>query len=247
MCWCEPLAVSMKRDHRVDLGAGAGFRTRFSIIQQSLVIDLGQRRRILSSAPRGGGFVRARYVINHQVEASARLSPSNQAVRICGWGDPARYLGSLAKKVGVTPDCVGLMTAVPIRRLVALREQVDGLWVEGFFTAGVTNAVRAGDAISREQAYGPGTINMVLVTNAQLTRSAMVGAVQVVTEAKTAALFRANVPCSTGKAGATGTGTDATVVVCGDGPSLKFSGTHTMIGMMLGRLVMRGLQKGLRP
>ena len=143
--------------------------------------------------------------------------------------------------------CVGLMTAVPIRRLIALREQAEGLWVEGYFTAGVTNAVRAGDSIGTEQEYGPGTINMVLVTNARLTRSAMVCAVQVVTEAKTAALFRANVHCSRGKAGATGTGTDATVIVCGDGPSLKFSGTHTMIGMILGRLVLRGLQKGLRP
>ena len=108
-------------------------------------------------------------------------------------------------------------------------------------------AVRAGDSIGTEQEYGPGTINMVLVTNAGLTRSAMVCAVQVVTEAKTAALFRATVDCSRGKAGATGTGTDATVIVCGDGPSLRFSGTHTIIGMMLGRLVLRGLQKGLRP
>lgn len=227
------------------LGRGPELRTRFSITQQSLVIDLGQRRRILSSAPRGGGFVRARYVINHQVDSNP--GRFGHPVPICEWGDPARYLGSVAKKVGVTRDCVGLMTAVPIKRLVALREQVEGLWVEGFFTAGVTNAVRAGDLIGTDQEYGPGTINMVLVTNARLTRSAMVCAVQVVTEAKTAALFRANVPCWQGRPGATGTGTDATVIVSGDGPSLKFSGTHTMIGMMLGRLVLRGLQKGLRP
>lgn len=220
------------------------FRTCFAITQQSLVIDLGQRRRILSSAPRGGGFARARYVINHQVDAnpiSGRPVPARE------WSDPARYLGSVAKKIGVTHDCVGLMTAVPIRRLVVLREQAESLWVEGFFTAGVTNAVRAGDSIVTGYAYEPGTINMVLVTNARLPRSAMVCAVQVVTEAKTAALFRANVPCWRGKPGATGTGTDATVIVCGDGPSLKFSGTHTRIGMMLGRLVLRGLQKGLRP
>lgn len=234
----------MKPDIGVGLGTGSDFRTSFSITQQSLVIDLGQRRRILSSAPRGGGFVRARYVINHQVDANRR---SDQPVPICEWGDPARYLGSVAKKVGVTHDCVGLMTAVPIGRLVALREQAEDLWVEGFFTAGVTNAVRAGDLVDTEHAYGLGTINMVLVTNARLTRSAMVCAVQVVTEAKTAALFRANVPCWRGRLGATGTGTDATVIVCGDGPSLKFSGTHTRIGMILGRLVLRGLEKGLRP
>src|SRR5687768_7037563 len=236
----------MKPDIGVGVDAGSGFRTRFLITQQSLVIDLGQRRPILSSAPRGGGFIRARYVINHQVDASPRPRLSDQPVSICEWGDPTRYLGSVAKEVGVTDDCVGLMTAVPMRRLVVLREEVDRLWVEGFFTAGVTNAVRAGDAICTKQAHGPGTINMILVTNARLTRSAMVCAVQVVTEAKTAALFRARVPCWRGKPGATGTGTDATVIVCGDGPSLKFSGTHTLIGMMLGRLVLRGLQKGLQ-
>lgn len=245
MYWLELFAESMKPDTGMRLGVSPELRTRFSITQQSLVIDLGQRRRILSSAPRGGGFVRARYVINHQVDSNP--GRSGHPVPICEWGDPARYLGSVAKKVGVTHDCVGLMTAVPIKRLVALREQVEGLWVEGFFTAGVTNAVRAGDPIGTDQEYGPGTINMVLVTNARLTRSAMVCAVQVVTEAKTAALFRANVPCWQGRPGATGTGTDATVIVSGDGPSLKFSGTHTMIGMMLGRLVLRGLQKGLRP
>jgi adenosylcobinamide hydrolase len=244
MRWLKPFAESMKHNIGVDLGAGSGFRTSFSITQQSLVIDLERRRRILSSAPRGGGFVQARYVINHQVDSNARHSGHPRP--ICKWGDPARYLGSVAKKVGVTHDCVGLMTAVPIRRLVVLREQEEGLWVEGFFTAGVTNAVRAGDWIGTEQEYGPGTINMVLVTNARLSRSAMVCAIQVTTEAKTAALFRAHVPCAKGKAGATGTGTDATVIVCGDGPSLKFSGTHTLIGMMMGRLVLRALHKGLR-
>ncbi len=234
----------MKPDMGTARRAWSQFTTRFSIIQQSLVIDLRERRRILSSAPRGGGFVRARYVINHQVDANPIRS--DPPAPMCEWGDPARYLGSIARKVGVTHDCVGLMTAVPIRRLIALREQVEGLWVEGFFTVGVTNAVRAGDSISAGQDYNPGTINMVVVTNARLTRSAMVCAVQVVTEAKTAALFRANVHCSKGNAGATGTGTDATVIVSGDGPALKFSGTHTVIGMMLGRLVLRGLQKGLR-
>jgi adenosylcobinamide hydrolase len=235
----------MKREINVRRDVSSGFRTHFAITQQSLVIDLGQRCRILSSAPRGGGFVRARYVINHQVDANPRHS--DHQVPIYEWGDPARYLGAVAKKVGVMRDCVGLMTAVPIRQLIVLREQAEGLWVEGFFTAGVTNAVRAGDSVGTNHAYGPGTINMVLVTNARLTRSAMVCAVQVATEAKTAALFRANVPCWRGRPGATGTGTDATVIVCGDRPSLKFSGTHTRIGMMLGRLVLRGLRKGLRP
>jgi len=245
MRWFELLGASMSRDTGAGIEAGSEFKTRFSIVQQSLVIDLGRRRRILSSAPRGGGFVQARYVINHQVDANPRRS--DDPVRKCEWGDPARYLGLVARKVGATDDCVALMTAVPMNRLVVLREQAENLWIEGFFTAGVTNAVRAGDSVGTEEGYGPGTINMILVTNARLTHSAMVCAVQVMTEAKTAALFRANVHCWRGRPGATGTGTDATVIVCGDGPPLKFSGTHTKIGMMIGQLVLRALHKGLRP
>ncbi|MBI3602957.1 MAG: adenosylcobinamide amidohydrolase, partial [Nitrospirae bacterium] len=45
----------------------ASFATTFRLIGQTLLIDLGKPRRVLSSAPRGGGFTKARYVVNHQV------------------------------------------------------------------------------------------------------------------------------------------------------------------------------------
>ena len=89
------------------------------------------------------------------------------------------------------------------------------------------------------------TINIILVTNARLSSSALVGAVQVATESKTAVLLSKNVPSWTGSPGATGTGTDAVVIACGTGPVLRYSGTHTKIGEMIGRLVQRGVTKGL--
>ena len=61
-----------------------------------------------------------------------------------------------------------------------------------------------------------GTINMILITNAALSASAMVTLVQVATESKTAALLAHGVKTWTGQPGATGTGTDA-VVVIGEG------------------------------
>jgi adenosylcobinamide amidohydrolase len=129
------------------------------------------------------------------------------------------------------------------------REQEANLWVEGFFTVGVTNAVRAGEptGLAERQVVpqGAGTINIILITNAALIVSAMITAVQVATESKTAALLEAGVPSWTGRPGATGTGTDAVVVVGGDGPSIRYSGTHTMIGELIGRLVGRAVQKGV--
>ena len=91
----------------------------------------------------------------------------------------------------------------------------------------------------------PGTINLILVTNARLSGSAMVGVVQVATEAKTAVLLHAKVKSWTGKSGATGTGTDAVVVVSGDGPSQRYSGTHTILGELVGRVIGQAVTEGL--
>ncbi len=224
------------------------FKTKFRLDDRTLLIDLGQPRRVLSSAPLGGGLVRARYVLNHQVPANPLSGqPSRQQ-----WSDPARYLGRVAAGLGADHHSVALMTAVPLKQLVVLREERDSLWVEGFFTVGVTNAVRAGELVgpvlNRPVRHSPGTINIILVTNAYLSAPAMVGLVQVATEGKTAVLLSEGVPSWTGKPGATGTGTDAVVVVSGargNGPMLRYSGTHTSLGELVGRLVRFGVTKGL--
>src|SRR6185295_596401 len=216
--------------------------TRYWIQDLTLIVDLGAKRRILSSAPCGGGVTHARFVLNHQVVANPRIGSAQPILR---WGDPARDLRALAVHLGVDRRCVGLMTAVSLRQLVTLREERKDLWVEGFLTVGVTNAVRAGERIRRQPRSSLGTINMILITNARLTASAMVGAIQVATEAKAGALLSAGVPSCTGQGGATGTGTDAVVMVCGNGLPLRYSGTHTEFGSMLARVVWRGIERGL--
>jgi len=142
------------------------------------------------------------------------------------------------------------MTAVPMTQLVTQREERDGLWLEGFATVGVTNAVRAGEPVSRLQseAATAGTINLILVTNGCLSVPAMVGAVQVTTESKTGVLRDHAVPSWTGRAGATGTGTDAVVIASalrGQGRWQQYAGTHTEIGSMIGRVVAECLLQGL--
>lgn len=222
------------------------FVTRFYVIDDTLVVDLKTPRRVLSSAPRHGGLVTARSIINHQVPDRFVCDgePSDNGRR--RWGDPARYLRLIAESRSAPQPCVGLMTAVLMQRLIVLREEWENLWVEGFFTVGVTNAVRAGEpAVQRPTTSAAGTINMILVTNAALSASAMVTLVQVATESKTASLLAHNVRSQSGRSGATGTGTDAVVVVSGDDIRLRYSGTHTRIGEMVGRLVMNGLQQGL--
>ena len=221
--------------------------TRHWVACDTLIVDLGGRMRVLSSAPRGGGLRTTRYILNHQV-------PSHPPGGDRG-GDrahPSHYLRRVAETHGVDSDCVGLMTAVPMTQLVTHREERDELWVEGFATVGVTNAVRAGEPVRRVQGEPSGatagTINLILVTNGCLAVPAMVGAVQVATESKTGVLRDHAVPSWTGLAGATGTGTDAVVVASAlrrNGPWLPYAGTHTEIGSMIGRVVADCLLQGL--
>lgn len=222
--------------------------TRYRVTAGTLIIDLGDRRPVLSSAPRGGGLSRARYILNHHVAANPRLASGTKSRD--DWGDPSRDLGKVAGRLGVEPRCVGLMTAVPMKHLVVVREEKARLWVEGFVTVGVSNAVRAGEppppGDSGRAGNSAGTINVVLVTNARLAVSALVGLVQVATEAKTAALWARSVPSRTGRGSATGTGTDAVAVASGSGPRVRYSGTHTELGAMVGRLVFQGVTRGLQ-
>jgi iron complex transport system ATP-binding protein len=158
-------------------------------------------------------------------------------------------MSTLATSLGICDKFVGLMTAVSIADLVTVREAYEQFWVEGFVTVGTSNAVRSGEPVTSRQRTSngtyPGTINLILVTNAHLSAAAMVGMVQVATEAKTAVLLQAKVKSWTGRSGATGTGTDAVVVVSGDGPHQRYSGTHTSLGELVGRVINTAVTEGL--
>jgi adenosylcobinamide amidohydrolase len=224
-------------------------QTAFRVRGKTLIVDLGDLRSVLSSAPRAGGITRARYILNHQVAAKSIGRGHGHQGTSAQCADPARTLSKLAAALGLRDRFVGLMTAVSLADLVTVRETDGQIWVEGFVTVGTSNAVRAGEPVTPRQRTNsraqPGTINLILVTNARLSASAMVGMVQVATEAKTAVLIRAKVKSWTGRLGATGTGTDAVVVVSGKGPPMRYSGTHTVLGELVGRVIGTAVTEGL--
>lgn len=229
-------------------GISTRVQTRYRVTEQTLVIDLDGRKRVLSSAPQGGGVTVASYILNHQVEANP-LASGNQSMVFCA---PARCLRELALRLGIRKPTVGLMTAVPMTQVVMARAMSEGLWVECFATVGITNAVRAGEwppeGVDDHTSGQPGTINLILITNGSLSQAAMVGAVQVATEAKSAVLRDHHVRSSQSGQAATGTGTDAVVIACslrGEGPPHIYSGTHTVIGALMGRIVTDCVARGL--
>lgn len=223
-------------------------RTGYRVTGKTLIIDLDGRKRVLSSAPQGGGFTLASYILNHQVAEN----PSPSGIHSESCIDPAYFLRKVASQFGIHAPTVGLMTAVPMTQLVTARAVSEGLWVECFATVGVTNAVRAGEwPPQHSHCHGsgkPGTINLILITNGSCSHAAMVGAVQVATEAKTGVLRDHAVLSSIGGTEATGTGTDAVVIACRmrrHGPPHRYSGTHTVIGALIGRVVAHCVSLGL--
>jgi iron complex transport system ATP-binding protein len=107
-------------------------------------------------------------------------------------------------------------------------------------TAGVGNAVRAGNAgISDDDRWRPGTINTILLVDGHVTESAMAGALVTATEAKAAALQDLEVTDPQGNV-ATGTSTDAVVIARlhrAGGPIHLYAGTVSPLGIAVARAV----------
>ncbi|MBI3812456.1 MAG: adenosylcobinamide amidohydrolase [Nitrospirae bacterium] len=222
--------------------------TDFRLISDALLIRFQTPRRVLSSAVLGGGFLNASFILNHWIRKDVAIN--NPDLRLKLREHPALYLETRIRPLGLEGVGVGLMTAVNIpKKLVVLRQDFKDLWVEGFFTVGVGNAVRAGDSATDLEPDGDrpiGTINMILITNARLSDPAMVEAVQVSTEAKTAILLGSRIQSRVSSNPATGTGTDCTAIVSGHGRPVQYCGTHTKMGELFGRIVSDGIMAGLK-
>jgi adenosylcobinamide amidohydrolase len=83
-----------------------------------------------------------------------------------------------------------------------------------------------------------GTINIIVLVSAALTRPALVESVMLATEAKAAALQALGIKSPISNDTATGTGTDAIAIASGQGPiEIPYCGKHVIFGEVLGRLV----------
>jgi adenosylcobinamide amidohydrolase len=136
-----------------------------------------------------------------------------------------------------------LFTGADMDNLAIGHEKFKDMNVYALVTAGVRgNAVR----MSRDEGkyYEPGTINIILLSNMQLTPRAMTRAIIAATEGKTAALLDMDVRSTylSRIYRATGTGTDNMIVVQGTGTTLENAGGHSKLGELIARAVYAGVQ-----
>jgi adenosylcobinamide amidohydrolase len=139
-----------------------------------------------------------------------------------------------------------LFTGADMDNLAIKRKKFKDMEVCALVTAGVTsNAVRM--CKDKGKFYEPATINIIILSNMQLTPRAMTRAIISSTEAKTAALMDLDIRSSYSSLSnqATGTGTDNIIVVQGSGVEIDNAGGHSKLGELIATTVYQGVQEAI--
>lgn len=197
--------------------------------EERLFIRCQDTFRACSNALWKGGFCHARAILNSRVSQSYHSA------------DPRSDVQQMICALGENPALtIGLLTAAEPSAAGVTRIEGEQFRLCAIATAGVGNAVRAGQAPETYPAYWADTINTIVLLDARLTDAAMLNAVITATEAKAAALQDAGVTDEMGRI-ATGTSTDAVVIAARPEPGYQqthlYAGTATTLGDALAKAV----------
>lgn len=212
------------------------------LTDQFLHVEFKESVRMISSAILNGGGQSADHFLNTKVDANfngERTDFESPEITLQGIVDSKNWKG----------NCVGMMTAALMSSFRSIRMERQGVWIEVFVTSGVSNARRAGDEADyqfmNEDCQKVGTINILVLTNAQLSDACMVECVMMVAEAKAACLQDLKVLSPVSGLVATGTGTDSTAIACGTGSLVQYCGKHVLFGEMLAIATYQAIHESL--
>jgi adenosylcobinamide hydrolase len=199
---------------------------------EAVVVTAADPLTVLSSAVVGGGLCYARAIVNLHVH------------KHCPWGDAElRFDAFAAGRLLPTPR-VGLLTAAWTERAQVAVESARGVSAMVVTTVGLGNVVAAG--WSPAATTTPGTINTIVIVDADVEPAALVNLALTVTEVKTLVLAAAGLTAA-GGGPASGTSTDAVVVAAtGRGPTVRFGGPISDAGWVVAGAARQALTDGVR-
>jgi adenosylcobinamide amidohydrolase len=203
---------------------------RATLARPWLIAELPAPMRCLSWAPFGGGYRTASRVLWREVR-NADLTEVFDAI---GW-----FAAEMRKRG--ERDSIGMLTSRDIglfRLETASSGQTNAACLT---TVGLSNGERVGHRLGLHPPAG--TINLLAVTDAALTDTALVEALSIATEARTAAVMDHGPDLPVGRA--TGTGTDCVTIAAPQG-DIAYAGLHTEVGEALGRAVYDAVAAGTR-
>ena len=212
----------------------------------SVVVAFTGPRAVLSTSLFSGGYRNdLQAVFNHDMKRATGITAANYLT----------YLADTARSLGLDPARVsGMGTAASMENTVILSESYQSLTVTAIATGGVEgNGGRVGDPTpyfmpgQKPAAYKPGTINIMLVVDADLPAGTMARALVTCTEAKTAALQELVAGSRFSSGLATGSGTDQAMIIANPGSELYLddAGKHSKLGELIGRTVKLAVKEAL--
>ncbi|MGM0651537.1 MAG: adenosylcobinamide amidohydrolase [Bacillota bacterium] len=216
-----------------------------------LTIELNGAARVLSTSHLNGGYRDdIRYIFNF---CEIFDSPDDRCEMRAATNEG--HLVSIAEELGLNPEVTtGLSTAAHMKHARPHSEHYRDFSVTAIATAGIdVNGSRVGDPACWHEEGGvpvlekPGTINIFLLIDANLTEGAMARALVTCSEAKVAALQEVQAPSLYSNGLATGSGTDGTIVVCNSASPIRLTnaGHHSKLGEYIGRVVKDAMKAAL--
>ena len=214
---------------------------------KSIVLVFSGRRKVLSTSLYNGGY-------HEDFEAVFNRDMTQGSGMPCESFAPT-YVESMkivAERLGLAPELTsGMGTAAHMENASIVSRSYKELTVTAIVTGGVeTNGGRVGDPASYYKTAEKkcGTINIMLVIDADLPPGILARALVTCTEAKTAALQELMAPSRYSTGLATGSGTDQTIVIANSESPLFFEGAgkHSKLGELIGLAVMAAVKEALK-
>ncbi len=212
---------------------GAAPATAPALDGRRLVVRLGGPHAVLSWAIVNGGRRTASEVVWCEVRDEELRPPV----------DPVRLLRERLADACL-PEAVGLLTSRALGQHVVVERESNGGRARCVATVGLGNALRAGDP------PGPagriGTINLLCQLSVPLSDLALLEALSIATEARTAAVLEAGIASRRSGEPATGTGTDCIVIAAPERPGgARHAGKHTVAGHLVGASAYEAVRRGV--
>ncbi len=159
---------------------------------------------------------------------------------------PREFLRNKLAQAGIGGDAVGMLTSADLDGYIDIEKSSSGFSARVIATVGMTNALRVGDLPSRE--IHAGTINLLCAVSARMTKEALIEAVSIAAEARTAAVLESGILSGETGLPATGTGTDCIVLAAPVAPleaePIEYAGKHTLAGSLIGQSVFEAIRAG---
>ncbi len=196
---------------------------KIEITEDEDKIDISGDFRIMSSAPLNGGLRNCKRIINHQINGN----------------ETGEIKKTFQDKLGIDQEkmdnIVGFLTSANVEKSFIEEKSIDDGEIKIIITAGIGKSLDSN------------TINIILITDLDLTESGMANLFIVITEAKANALRKLDITHE--KEPITGTPTDAIAVAKTNntkGDKINYTGTATRIGSQVYNLVEEGVKEALK-